>query len=216
MNHDLRNRLVVVATSAVRVLAHLLYTPSRWRLAMRRNPSRKLQIGSGKNRFPGWINSDIDPRSEVIVLLERRLPFGDRSLDRIYLEHVLEHVSYDTALSFLKETRRVLAPAGIVRIAVPDLEDLARGYLSDDWKRRFDWVNWPEFAFIRTRAEMINIAFRWWGHTHLYDRQEMSRVLSDAGYSAIEFVERGRSRHQDLCNLETRLDSTLVVEATNT
>ena len=200
---------------AVYLGAHLLYLPSRIVWALRRDSRRRLQVGAGRNRFPGWVNADIDPRAEVIVILGRRLPFGRGTLDRIYLEHVLEHVSYFTAVSFLTETRRVLSKGGIVRIAVPDLEDVARGYLNDDWRTRFDWVNWPEFTFIATRAEMINIAFRWWGHTHLYDRQELARALVEAGYTQFEFVDRGKSQHPDLEGLETRLDSTLVVEATN-
>jgi len=210
-----RRRVHEAAGRAMYFAAHLLYTPSRLLHWLRRDKRRKLQIGSGTNRIPGWINSDIDPSAELIVLLQRRLPFREQALDRIYLEHVLEHVPYATAVYFLKETRRVLSKGGVVRIAVPDLEDIARGYLENDWRARFDWVRWPQFSFVKTRAQMINMAFRWWGHAHLYDREEMTRVLQEAGYTRIEFVGWGASSHADLQGLETRLDSTLVVEATN-
>lgn len=200
---------------ARRVLARVLYTPYRWRFARQHDNRRKLQIGSGANRFPGWINADVDPRAELIVFLEKRLPFDDGFLDRIYLEHVLEHVSYETAVSFLRDARRVLKPRGVVRIAVPDLGDLARGYVDGDW-RRFDWVNWPEHAFIKTGAQMINLGFRAWGHQHLYDREEMERALAESGFTECEFVARAESRHEDLRGLETRPDSTLIVEATKT
>ena len=89
-----------------------------------------------------------------------RLPFAENQLDLIYSEHVLEHVSFSTGISFLKEARRVLRPQGILRIAMPDLDDLVENY-QKDW-RCPDWVRWPQFSFIQTRAEMINIAFRWW------------------------------------------------------
>jgi predicted SAM-dependent methyltransferase len=197
------------------VLAHVLYTPYRWRLALRRDKRRKLQIGSGANPLPGWINADVGPRAELIVLLEKRLPFEDEFLNRIYLEHVLEHASYETAVSFLRDARRVLKPGGVVRIAVPDLEDLARGYVDGDW-RRFDWVNWPEHAFIKTGAQMINVGFRAWGHQHLYDREELGRALAEAGFTEFEFVTRAESRYDDLRGLETRPDSTLIVEAKRT
>jgi predicted SAM-dependent methyltransferase len=210
-----RPQVACAREQVLRVLAQIFYWPWRLRLALRRNRPLRLQIGSGPNRFPGWINADIDPRAELIVFLERRLPFPDRSLQRIYLEHVLEHVPYATALFFLKEARRVLQPGGVLRVAVPDLEDLALGYLANDWRQRFDWVNWPEYSFLQTRAQMINVGFRWWGHAHLYDREEMERVLREAGFSSYEFVERGQSRHDDMRGLESRRDSTLVVEATN-
>ncbi len=201
---------------AVHALAHILYFPSRWRMQLRNDPRRRLHVGCGRNRLEGWINADIDPRAELIVLLERPLPFADASLDRIYLEHVLEHSSYENGLRFLREARRALSPGGVVRIAVPDLENLVRGYLNDDWRRRLDWVKWPEFAFIKTRAQMLNVSFRWWGHAHLYDKEELTRILGEAGFADFEFVAHGESRHDDLRALETRLDSTLVVEATKT
>lgn len=210
----LGGRLAGAREVLTRGAALLLYHPYRWRMALRRNAPRRLQVGSGSNRLEGWINADIAPSADVIVFMERRLPFPDASLDRIFLEHVLEHASFETGLGFLREARRVLRPDGVIRIAVPDLEDLVRGYLADDW-RRFDWVNWPEHSFIRTRAQMINIGFRWWGHQYLYDRQDLSRILDEAGFKGIEFVDLGQSRHADLRNLETRPDSTLIVEATN-
>ena len=211
---DRRRKLFEVALRAVHAGAYVLYWPSRLRFSLRRHPSRKLQVGSGGSSIPGWINADVDPRADLIVLIEKKLPFKSDALDRIYLEHVLEHATYEAGCGFLREALRVLAPGGVIRIAVPDLEDLARGYLHDDWRERFDWVKWPQFQFIESRAQMLNIAFRWWGHAHLYDRQELTRLLTDAGFREFEFVERGHSRHEDLIGLETRQDSTLVVEAT--
>ena len=112
---------------------------------------------------------------------------------------------------FLKEAHRTLEPGGVIRVALPDLDDLIEGYC-EDW-RRFDWVNWPEFSFIKTKAEMINIAFRWWGHKHLYNREELLRAFLESGFSSINFEKNGKSRHPDLQGLETRIDSKLIVEA---
>lgn len=190
----------------------LLYYPYLARYhSFSTSKSRRLHVGCGKNYFDGWINADIDPRADLIIFLHKRLPFRDNFLQRIYLEHVLEHVSYQAGVLFLKEAHRTLQPGGVIRIAMPDLDDLIEGY-QEDW-RRFEWVNWPEFSFIKTRAEMINIAFRWWRHQHLYNREELARVLTEAGFSGFQFVERCQSRYQDLRALETRLDSKLVVEA---
>jgi predicted SAM-dependent methyltransferase len=182
----------------------------RLRISSKRKLKR-LQVGCGKNHFPEWINADIHPQSDLIILLQKRLPFKDNYLSRIYSEHVLEHVIYATGVSFLKEARRVLQAGGVLRIAMPDLDDLIEGY-QDDW-RRFDWVNWPEFSFIQTRAEMINIAFRWWGHQHLYNKEELPRALTEAGFSRFYFVENGQSEYTDLQGLETRIDSKLIAEA---
>lgn len=202
-------------TSAIIWLARVLYYPylARFFLFSKDKP-RRLHVGCGKNHFSDWINADIDPRAELIIFIEKKLPFPDASLERIYSEHVLEHVPYETGGFFLRQAYRTLKPGGIIRIAMPDLDDLIDGY-QKDW-RRFDWVNWKEFAFIKTKAEMINIAFRWWGHQHLYNREELARALNEAGFSAFEFVEHSQSRHDDLRGLETRLDSKLIVEAVKT
>lgn len=201
------------ARIAVKLSVHLLYYPYKWRNDLRSQQSRRLHVGCGRNRIPSWINADITLSADVIVFLEKRLPFGDETLDRVYSEHVLEHVPYETGVFFLKEAHRTLRPGGCIRVAVPDLEDLVAAYHNGDWKSRFDWVNWPELSFIATRAEMINIAFRWWGHKHLYDREELARALTEAGFDDFRFVNNGESEFEDLRGLETRLDSTLVVEA---
>jgi predicted SAM-dependent methyltransferase len=182
----------------------------RFRISSKRQ-YRRLHVGCGRNRFKNWINSDVTLGSDLIVFLQKRLPFNKNHLDLIYSEHVLEHVPYDTGVFFLKEAYRVLRPQGVLRIAMPDLDDLVDSY-QKDW-RCMDWVKWPQFAFIQTRAEMINIAFRWWGHQHLYNREELERALKSAGFEDIRFEAHGQSRHKDLVGLETRMDSKLIAEA---
>lgn len=198
-----------------RVLAQWLYWPLVWRhrLGPRRAWTR-LHVGCGRNRFEGWINADIDPRADLVVFLERRLPFPEGRLDRIYSEHVLEHASFAEGLRFAKEAHRTLKPGGVLRIAMPDLRDLVAGYHLGDWRSRLDWVQWPDYAFLQTGAHMINVAFRWWGHQHLYDREELERLLREAGFRQVVFPAIGESAHEDLRGLETRKDSLLVAEAT--
>lgn len=179
---------------------------------LNKNRSTRLHVGCGSVKLKGWVNADIDPRAQLIINIKHRLPFPGNFLDRIYSEHVLEHVSADDGVTFLREAYRTLKPGGVIRIAMPDLDDLIEGY-SNDWKR-FDWLQWPGHEFIQTKAEMLNIAFRWWGHLYLYNQEELDRRLCEAGFSAITFCEQGKSQHGDLRDLETRNDSMLIAEAT--
>jgi SAM-dependent methyltransferase len=57
------------------------------------------------------------------------LPFPDGDFDAVYHSHVLEHFPREGALRFLREAVRVLRPGGIMRVVVPDLEQIARVYL---------------------------------------------------------------------------------------
>ena len=192
-------------------LSVILFYPYALRFHLTGHTCKKLHVGCGRNRMQGWINADIAPRADLIVMLQKRLPFRSGALERIYSEHVLEHVPYASAVYFLREAYRTLRPGGVIRIAMPDLDDLIDGY-QKDW-RRFDWVNWPAHRFIKTRAEMINIAFRWWGHQHLYNREELERALREAGFEHCSFRQPGESDFPELRGLETREESRLIVDA---
>ncbi|MGZ3406786.1 MAG: class I SAM-dependent methyltransferase [Polyangia bacterium] len=179
------------------------------------DPPYKLHLGCGTVRFDGWINIDADPKLDTVDLrwdLGRSIPVGDGTCRLLFSEHLLEHLPPDRGVAFLKECRRVLQPGGVVRIAMPSLENILAKAVSEDWRDQ-DWLRWPEYQFIETRAEMINIAFRWWGHQWLYDREELHRRLREAGFEQIHDVERGQSAHPELRERETRLDSLLCAEA---
>lgn len=173
---------------------------------------QKLHVGCGKNYFKGWVNLDLDsPRADILHDVTKPLPFPDAHFDYIYHEHLLEHLSYDEGRFFLSECRRVLKADGVMRVAMPDLDQLVDRY-QNDWRNQ-NWLSWPGHEFIQTRAQMINIAFRAWGHRHLYNREELERQLKGSGFTDIRFVARTESAHPDLNGRETREDSCLIAEA---
>ena len=51
----------------------------------------------------------------------KRIPLSDSTAECIYTSHMVEHLSRDGAINFLKEALRVLEVDGVLRIAVPDL-----------------------------------------------------------------------------------------------
>lgn len=70
------------------------------------------------------------PDNIMVHDLARGLPFADGSVDAVYHSHMLPHLDRDVALSLLQEVHRVLRPAGVQRIVLPDFELLCRDYLS--------------------------------------------------------------------------------------
>lgn len=60
---------------------------------------------------------------------------------------------------------------------------------------------------------MINISFYWWGHKYLYNEEDLKNQLTRAGFRKILRCEWNKSNHVRLCNLETRKDSRLIMEA---
>ncbi|HUG06420.1 MAG TPA: methyltransferase domain-containing protein [Candidatus Limnocylindria bacterium] len=170
-----------------------------------------LCLGSGEAPLPGWVNVDLQGPADVLLDLRFGIPLPDRSVRFIYSEHFIEHLDLEDGLRALRECRRMLMPEGVMRIACPDLEDLARDYQSD-W-RRHAWVQKPEYTWVDTGARMLNVAMRDWDHRYLYDMPELSRRLREAGFSEIVRKAIGESEHPRLRGLETRPESALIVEA---
>jgi len=171
----------------------------------------KLNVGCGKVKLPGWVNIDIEPGADLVMDIRKGLPFDNNSVDFIYCEHVLEHFAYEEGEKVLREFERCLRRGGIVRIAMPDLDYIIKKY-NADWKNQ-DWLSWPEYEFVKTRGQMINIGFRYWGHKYLYNKEDLINQLTKIGFQKIMSCERKKSNHVELCNLETRKDSKLIMEA---
>jgi len=90
-----------------------------------------LNLGCGTRLHPGWTNLDFEAAAPGVVAhdLRRGIPYPDDTFEAVYHSHVLEHFPRDGARRLLEECRRVLRPGGVLRVVVPDLEDLAAAYL---------------------------------------------------------------------------------------
>ena len=66
------------------------------------------------------------------------LPFADGAAALVYASHVFEYFDRQEAPLVLREWRRVLRPGGVLRLAVPDFEAVARLYLRPDSGVRMD------------------------------------------------------------------------------
>ena len=170
----------------------------------------KLNLGCGNAKLSDWINVDINPDADVITDFRNGLPFNDNTFQFIYSEHVLEHFSYPEAQMILRECYRVLSDQGVMRIAMPDLDYLIRKYGSD-WKNQ-EWLSWAEYDFIKTKGQMMNIVFSWWGHKYLYNEEDLNNQLEIAGFPDPERMNWSVSHFPELCCLETRKDSKLIIE----
>jgi predicted SAM-dependent methyltransferase len=110
-----------------------------------------LNLGCGSRFHPEWVNLDLQPAEPSIQRwdLQEELPFPNCTFDVVYHSHVLEHFSKADGLRLLQRCHRVLQPNGILRIAVPDLEQIARLYLEalekslagdSTWQARYEWI----------------------------------------------------------------------------
>jgi predicted SAM-dependent methyltransferase len=110
-----------------------------------------LNLGCGARFHPGWTNVDVTPRDEGVIAHDLRsaVPFPEKSFDVVYHSHLLEHLPRNEAPAFLAECYRVLKPGGVLRVVVPDLEQIARLYLQAlqasldgdrQWQSHYRWM----------------------------------------------------------------------------
>ncbi len=200
--------------------SHLAYKEELSLISKMLNPAspKKLHLGCGRNYFEGWINVDNNTDGNITKLdlnfdLCNKLPFNDNSIDFIFNEHFLEHLSVEQGKRSLTDFLRVLKPGGVMRIAMPDLQKIVMAYLNDNWKNDGNaFLSQFGLSHVQTKAELLNINFRAWGHKWLYDWEELERRLREVGAKNITRCTIHKSEHIELCNLETRHESTLIAE----
>lgn len=90
----------------------------------------KLHLGCGMRHIPGYVHVDImdAPHIDYLCSVDNLHVFKNGSVAVIYASHILEHFGRYEVENVLKEWYRVLAPGGIVRIAVPDFAAVVEMY----------------------------------------------------------------------------------------
>ncbi len=174
-----------------------------------------MQYGCGPASCPpGWLSFDASPtlrlqRLPVVGPLFRRgrtvfpedvrlgdivagLPIADGSARGVYASHVLEHLSLEDFHVALANTFRVLAPGGVFRLIMPDLQGRARRYLerveagdaeANCWFMRSTYLgveSRPRGLVALARGALGNSAHLW-----MWDEASMTRALEAAGFTAV-------------------------------
>jgi predicted SAM-dependent methyltransferase len=173
--------------------------------------ARRLHLGCGENLLPGWANVDLIGFDGVIPWnLARPLPVDSGTVDLIYSEHFIEHITLAQAGAWLADCHRVLRPGGVIRISTPDLRTLIAAYQRksiDDWAD----VDWRPAS----PCKLVNEGMRLWGHEFIFDLEEITAQLTAVGFSRVERRGWHDSPHAELRGLECRPDhGDLIIEAT--
>lgn len=110
-----------------------------------------LNLGCGYRFNSKWTNVDFVSTAKDVIAhdLTKGIPFADNSFALVYHSHLLEHFPKTGSEFFIRECYRVLKPGGVLRIVVPDLEQIARIYLeavekadrSEEWAANYEWMS---------------------------------------------------------------------------
>ncbi len=177
----------------------------------------KLHLGCGRNILNGWVNTDSKKSLERCEYLDvtKKFPYKDNSVDYIFSEHMIEHISLQDGKFMLEESFRILKNGGKIRISTPDLKffiELYNDNKTDLQKKYIDYtVNHPAYD-VSTGIDtyVINNFVRAWGHVFIYDEKVLKDLLELVGFTKVKSYLINESEDENLKNLENSSDSTNV------
>ncbi|HLJ69543.1 MAG TPA: methyltransferase domain-containing protein [Chloroflexota bacterium] len=176
--------------------------------AIRQRRPLQLHLGSGDRYKEGWVNVDlVGHRVDLPWNLNRPLPLETGTVDAVFHEHVLEHLTLERGLALLEECHRVLRPGGTLRIGVPDAEAYVRSYCSDP--NGFLTAMRPGRP---TPLLALQEEFYWHGHRTMYDFETLSLVGVAAGFGRFKRCAFGESGLDPAPDSAGREGDTLYVE----
>lgn len=133
----------------------------------------KVNFGCGSNRIPGWINHDMD------VDITKKLPYENGSVDMIFAEHVVEHLTIHEAYNFFEECYRILKRGGAIRITLPSITNIYSKKTPEyiDMLYKNSWGDNSEASAVKS------IIFNH-GHQSAWDEDILITFLANIGFEA--------------------------------
>ena len=131
-----------------------------------------------------------------------------RFMQGIYCSHVLEHLSYFDFDLALHNTHYYLKPGGTFRLVVPDLEQLARSYLSnpsDTASQSF--MEETHLGHKHRPRDIIGFIKMWLGnsnHLWMWDERSMTAKLKQHGFDKIRRANFGDAEDVKFVEVEEK------------
>jgi predicted SAM-dependent methyltransferase len=208
----------------------------------------RLNLGCGLQTHPSWVNIDgswnarlskhpllqgtlstlgliswekvrIPWSSQILIHdIRKPLPFRDASASAVYASHVLEHLYREEGRQLMRESFRVLAADGILRVVVPDLRSIVEEYmgqrpfgeveLEKDGASPADRLNerllmrWPSPSKRHILHRIYDASQDFHSHKWMYDTESLRALLGSAGFVDVQPKVCGDSLISDIAAIE--------------
>lgn len=152
----------------------------------KRSSKMYLHLGCGCVLLPGFINLDIrDEEGIDKVSLVYPIDYDNDTFDLVYASHVLEHFPRKQTLNILQEWARILKKGGILRISVPNIEELVKIYQQE---KDLDQIIGPLYG---------KQDYRYNYHYTVFDYKILKGLMEKAGLASVHYWDFKRTIHSD-------------------
>lgn len=154
----------------------------------------KVNLGCWHRIIPGFVHVDlcnfphIDHQSGIDTL-----PFfKNDAAQLIYCSHALEYFDRDEARRVLCEWHRVLAPGGILRLAVPNFTALLQVYQQTGELVRILGPLYGKMEIATSNGSKILY------HKTVYDQLSLTALLEECGFVSVELWDWRNTEHASI------------------
>jgi len=123
------------------------------------------------------------------------LPVAPGSVAAVYCSHVLEHLALDEFRATLRNVFTYLAPGGVFRFVLPDLEALIRAYTSSDDPEAASRFMREAYLGVDSQGKgmsrYMKLIFGRSAHLWMWDEKNMASELAAAGFTEIRRARMG-------------------------
>lgn len=200
------------------------FSPSLKLDASKRN---LINLGSGPKIVQGLINIDFFTTSGIDygADLRRPLKIADDTVDGIFCEHTMEHLTYDETGRLLRECFRIMKPGAVIRIILPDISLFLKHYCAKDdpWFKRWErliFLDSPDAERAKRRLatpmQAISFVTQEYGHVSAWDIPTITYFLEQSGFRHVEETSFMKGQNPELLidlDEEERKFVSLYVEA---
>ena len=167
----------------------------------------KLEIGGLAPRA-GWFVTNVNALARNYLDATARWPLEDGSLECVYADNVIEHITLPAARVMLAEAYRCLEPGGVIRLVTPDIRTHVELYLAGAGS--LDTAAAKHYRDMGLTVEhpidLVRIPIGSFGHHtgYVYDLETLDEEFKRAGFHSTIRCELGASEHPALAGLDQR------------
>lgn len=218
--------MALLKSSAREALNAINRTLGRRRLQLRLREQEKvgtsLEISANETARLGWIATDVAWRCKNYLDVTKAWPMDSDSINNIFSDNVIEHLSLDSNRFFFREAFRTLKTGGSIRLVTPNIGALVENYKTG-LSNNVELVNQliSEDYLIAHSVDLLRFAFQDDGHHsgYLWDQESLFMELDQAGFTGIRRYDLGVSENPEFTGTDSRVglpiaEVMLAVEAT--